>query len=162
MTEFIKNPKDPKKIIEQRENHWTKIKELDGSIITLPTGYMGLDRLKIPEGFVVNGRVDKEITDLILADAIPLRPIGVPTMRQNADQMIREAKELLKVDDVLLLALPDNVNKSSWSISFIAVRDLYTEDPYFLLEESDNALREGNIILANCKTCAYSALTGEL
>ena len=162
MTETIQNPKDSEKIKKQREEHWIKIEELDGQIISLPVGYMGTERKSIPDGFCVEGKLDKVIRDQILADVIPLRPISVPTMRQNADKKIDEAKVLLKTDNVLLLALHDSAEESGWSINFVSVQDLYTEDPYFLLLEHEDAFYEGNIELADCKMYAYKAVSGKI
>jgi hypothetical protein len=162
MTEIIRNPKDPVKILKQREKHWAEIEELDGSIITLPTGYMGMRRKNIPEGFCVDGQLDKELKDRIMANVIPLRPIEVPTFRQNADKMIKLAQDSLGTDNVMLLALPINSYQGKdWEIGFVATQDFFSAEPSLLLEEWDIAKEEGDTPLANSKKLAYLALREE-
>jgi hypothetical protein len=160
--EVIKDPQNPITLKEKREEHWRKIEELDGRIITLPNGYMGTERLTIPDGFVVDGGLDQEIRDQILADVIPFRPNRVPTMRQNADRRIEEARKLLDTDSVILLALQVPDYRNDWTIAFVATRDLFTKDPYYLLMQAEHCEQEGSSELAKSKMCAYKAVTGKL
>ena len=133
-----------RRISEHQELHWDELEEFDGKRVSLPMGYMGLEKAELPEGWVVDGCLDEEVRSRILADAIPLKPVEEGAEGwENAQGMIQEATELLDAhpDNILLLALhePDKyyAKDKEWTIKFIEKWWLSLEYPIDLIEVSD-------------------------
>jgi hypothetical protein len=67
----------------------------------------------------------------------------------------------LGTNQVLLLLLRDDKEKSGWACEFVSIQDLF-EKPELLSEQMIDAKTNGNEDLVSCKRQAYLAITGEV
>lgn len=122
-------------------------------------GAFGDEVLSMPQGYVIDGHLSNEIRERIKSYGYPMRRSANVWLRSTVNRWEKEAEEILGTEQILLLVLPDD-DGSGWSMGYVAISDLMTDDPESLLQEASEALDLGNEKLANFKRLAYLAVTG--
>ena len=166
-------------IYSRMMEHWRKVKECDGKkppLISKIGAY--IRELRDWNGFVVDGRVDEELKEIIKSPLYFLKvkkECFIPD--KQAKKRIQQAKEELKSDSIMLVAVPDARQTEGWTIGFVLRSDFFVEgvcDPEILLEEGaeaqaqarefraqgEESLAQAKDSLAQAKELAYLAITG--
>ncbi len=120
------------------------------------------DQIRLPKAWVVNGKLPKEITDLMHADVVPLMVIEAQHLSLDAifiREYVREIKKKFGSDAVFLL-VPDAIDESGYSCGAIMRTDL-RKYPSVILAEYRQAMSVQNFDLIDTKRLAYLAKTGE-
>ncbi len=120
------------------------------------------DQLGIPRGWVINGKLPKEVLGLIKADAVPmmikedafLLSPNVWSAKKRLEEMHKRYGE-----DLIVLLLPDEETFNGYSAGPVLISDL-RKKPNVLLEEMIRAMKADDMGLESVKRSAYLAVTG--
>ncbi|MEW6609916.1 MAG: hypothetical protein AB1414_21130 [bacterium] len=144
-----------RKIEESREqdNPQVLAQKLHGRRIDL------LERVGVPNGWVINGRIPQEIWTHIKTFAIPLTPGGLnPFKRREAEKQLAKVRRKYGADAFMLM-VPDDESFEGWSARPVLPTD-FGRDPNQVLDEGSEASSKGDFLLADMKRCAFMAMTG--
>jgi len=129
------------------ENHRSRV----GSFHGLRIGQ--LDDIGAPEGFVVDGKKGDEFWNKIQAFAFPLM-----TTDKELGEVLQKVREKYG-EDVFMVLIPDDETFEGWAGRPVIPGDLDKEWSV-LLDESLDAIREGDNLLSEMKRHAAMLVTG--